>query len=586
MSNTKYSAERNHQIVLALLKANNIRKVIVSPGATNVSLVAGMQQDSFFELYSVVDERSAAYFACGLSKESGEAVVLSCTGATSSRDYMPGLTEAFYSKLPILAITSSMTSSHIGHLFAQVTDRSNPPQDCVVESFELQPVKDADDEWDCTIKMNKAIQFLTTNGGGPVHINLPTTFSMDFSVESLPPVKRIIRTDVEDEFPVLEKGKKIAVFLGSHRDFSSKETEAIDLFCSTYDAVVLCDHTSGYKGRYRILSALLAAQEWMSKDIFNFDILIHAGDISADYYTIGAINAKEVWRLSEDGEIRDRFQRITRVFKMKDLTFFSHYADSITQPLTAQIDNFQDLDLSLRKQIPEIPFSNMWVARQIAPCIPANSGLHLGILQSIRSWNFYELLPSIGVYANVGGFGIDGTVSTLVGASMANPKKLYFGVVGDLSFFYDMNAIGIRHIGNNLRLMIINNGKGMEFRTYKHRASIFGEDTDKFIAASGHNGNQSPELVKGLAHSLGFQYLSAHNKEEFLSVKEQFTNPKIENKPIIFEVFTNTEEEVDSLRLLRQTVVDKSYMAKANAKAGLYNVLKPIVPLAKKILNK
>lgn len=83
-------------------------------------------------MYSVVDERSAAYFACGLSKESKEVVVLSCTGATSSRNYMPGLTEAFYAKLPILTITSSMTTSHVEHLYAQSTNRSTPPIDVVV----------------------------------------------------------------------------------------------------------------------------------------------------------------------------------------------------------------------------------------------------------------------------------------------------------------------------------------------------------------------------------------------------------------------------------------------------------------------
>ena len=106
-----YTSERNVQIVLALLKANNIKKVVASPGATNESIVASMQYDPYFEMYSCVDERSAAYMACGLAAESGEIVVLSCTGATSSRNYLPGLTEAYYRKLPILAITSSMPTS-------------------------------------------------------------------------------------------------------------------------------------------------------------------------------------------------------------------------------------------------------------------------------------------------------------------------------------------------------------------------------------------------------------------------------------------------------------------------------------------
>lgn len=122
-----YTNERNVQIVLFLLKANGIKKVVASPGATNITVVASMQNDSFFEMYSAADERSAAYIACGLAAESGEPVVLSCTGATASRNYMPGLTEAFYRKLPLIAITSSKSSSMIAQLVAQVTDRTSPP---------------------------------------------------------------------------------------------------------------------------------------------------------------------------------------------------------------------------------------------------------------------------------------------------------------------------------------------------------------------------------------------------------------------------------------------------------------------------
>ena len=95
MENKYYTKERNVQIVLSLLKAHGIRKVIASPGSTNIAVVGSMEHDSFFEIYSCVDERSAAYMACGLSAESGEPVVLSCTGATASRNYYPGLTEAY-----------------------------------------------------------------------------------------------------------------------------------------------------------------------------------------------------------------------------------------------------------------------------------------------------------------------------------------------------------------------------------------------------------------------------------------------------------------------------------------------------------
>ena len=119
----KYSNDKATQILVALLKEHGIRKVIVSPGTTNMCLVASLQYDSFFQIYSCVDERSAAYMACGMSCESGEAVVITCTEATASRNYLPALTEAYYRKLPILAITGFHNLDAIGHLQSQVIDR-------------------------------------------------------------------------------------------------------------------------------------------------------------------------------------------------------------------------------------------------------------------------------------------------------------------------------------------------------------------------------------------------------------------------------------------------------------------------------
>ena len=137
-----YTDERNVQILISLLKEHGIKRVVASPGSTNVTFVGSIQQDPFFEIYSCVDERSAAYMACGMAAESCEPVALSCTGATASRNYYPALTEAYYRKLPILAITSTQEEANIGHLIPQVLDRSAQPHDIVKMSVHLQTVKD------------------------------------------------------------------------------------------------------------------------------------------------------------------------------------------------------------------------------------------------------------------------------------------------------------------------------------------------------------------------------------------------------------------------------------------------------------
>ena len=133
---------------------------------------------------------------------------------------------------------------------------------------------------------------------------------------------------------------------------------------------------------------------------------------------------------------------------------------------------------------------------------------------SLRAWNFFELPVGVRAASNVGGFGIDGCMSSLIGASLADPDSLFFLVTGDLAFFYDMNSLGSRHLGPNVRILLVNNGKGTEFTQHGHLGSAFGEAANRFIAADGHFGQKSPTLVKGYAEALGMEYIAISDKDE------------------------------------------------------------------------
>lgn len=548
-----YTDEKNALIIIALLKANGIRKVIASPGATNVTFVASVQNDPYFEVYSAVDERSAAYMACGLAHEAGEPVVISCTGATASRNYLPGLTEAYYRKLPVLAITSTQLVGKVGHHVAQVIDRSTKPNDTQRHSVTLPIVKDDDDFWECEVKVNQAILELKRAGGGPVHVNLPTRYSRSYETKSLPACRVMDRFTTTDKLPEL-KGR-VAVFIGAHRQFTPEETESLDRFCSANNAVVFCDHTSSFKGKYRLLYSLAASQDQMDLNADKPDVTIHIGEVTGDYASIAMVG-KEVWRVSEDGEIRDTFKKLRYVFEMEEKTFFERYTDQTKAPSDQYLKQCQVRLEEIRREFPEIPFSNIWVAARIAHQIPEGSVIHFGILNSLRCWNFFELPASVTSMSNVGGFGIDGGLSSLLGASLANPNKLYFGIIGDLAFFYDMNALGNRHVGKNLRLLLVNNGKGTEFRQYNHHAAHFGDEADHFISAAGHYGNKSKQLVKNYAEDLGFEYYSAANKDEVETFYKAFVAPGVGNRSIVFEIFTDSEEESRALELVRNIKVD------------------------------
>lgn len=570
--NTFYTDDKATQIVLSLLKAHGINKVVVSPGTTNIALVGSMQYDSFFKLYSSVDERSAAYMACGLSYESGEPVVITCTEATASRNYFPGLTEAYYRKLPILAITGTHGNYEIGNLKPQVIDRSVAPIDTIKKSVYIGECKDKDDEWYITVKVNDVILELFRNGGGPAHINLPFSCNT-YNTKQLPDVRVIHRYNSTSNLPSIPQGR-IAIFIGSHKPFRQETIKTIDSFCDNHNAVVLCDKTSNYNGKYRIDYALIAAQAQWNPSTASPELLIHIGEVSGDTYTQGKLKPQTAWRISEDGEIKDTFRKLQNVFAMSESEFFTYYAN-VNPVLNHEyfMACQKEYDF-ISSKLPEIDFSNVWIAKTLFDKIPSGSYLHFSIFNSLRSWNFFQLDSSIHTSCNVGGFGIDGAMSTLLGSSLSHLDVLHFLIIGDLAFFYDMNALGNRYVGKNIRILLINNGRGTEFRKFDHPCMIFGEDADPYMAAAGHFGSQSKDLVRLYAQNLGFEYLTAASKDDFLSKYEKFVKPNITNQPLIFEVFTNTNSESEAIDAYRHIIKDELLDLKNKAKGVVKSILR------------
>ena len=198
-------------------------------------------------------------------------------------------------------------------------------------------------------------------------------------------------------------------------------------------------------------------------------------------------------------------------------------------------------------------FSSLWIAQNMHKKMPKNSIIHFGILNSLRCWNCFEVDHSIRTYSNTGGFGIDGGVSSLIGASFVSSDKIYYGIFGDLAFFYDMNSLGNRHITSNVRILVANNGLGGEFKNSlgNVQKAGLGDSANEYISAYGHYGEKSPELLKHYAQDLGFQYLSAIDKQSFLTAMKEFTTTEHKEKPMFFEVFIDEHEDVSALDLIQ-----------------------------------
>lgn len=573
----RYTNDKGTQIVLSLLKAHGIKKVIASPGTTNIALVASMQLDPWFEMYSAVDERGAAYMAVGMAAAAGEPVVITCTGATASRNYYPAMTEAYYRKLPIIAITGSHGKEYVGNLQPQVIDRSIIAKDACVMSIAIDKISNDSEERDAVVKVNNVLLESRHRGGGPVHIDLRASIGAGFTSESILDYPKINRYMAFDNLPDLTEDGRVAVFIGSHSPMTPELMDAIDLFCSKFDAVVFSDVTSGYNGKYKIATQQLLSQHTqLNPELFDINTMIHIGEITGDYYSLRTLKPKSVWRVSEDGVVRDLMGTLTNVFEMREEDFFKHYA-SATMGIPSENTYFSQLNQACEELFSneiDIPFSNIWIADEIRKKLSNDAVVHFAIINSERSFNLSDYSKlSCEMRCNVGGFGIDGAISTIIGSALALRAKEHFLITGDLAFFYDLNSLGNRHLPSNLHILLVNNGKGTEFRNYDHPGNMWEEKADDYIAAGGHFGNKSMDLVKAFATSLGIRYLSARNKKEFINVIRDFLATNKKGKGVILEVFTDSKDESEALLKTRM----KSTSTPDSLKSKLRNKINSII---------
>ncbi len=546
----RYTEERNVQMIIYLMKQYGVYNVIACPGAGNITLIASLQSDPFFKIISVVDERSAVYMACGLAQETGSPVAISVTNNVAIRNTVPGMTEAYYRNLPILLLSSAFNFNNRENYWPQFLDERAQLNDAQKLTIEVPLVHNSEDEWAIGVNINRALHQMTHMNGGPVHIHYQTRLNKNYMEGEVPATKRIQCIYETDDFPEIGN-RKVIVYVGNHKKWDEALIREVERFCEQYDAAVFCDNTSNYMGKYRIRPAILWNQQNLSAEEKQFDVVIHIGNPSGSYVIP---RAKEVWRVDVSGEIRDSFMQLKYVFSMEETKFFRMYNERTTsgKPEMKLYHRLQAMIGELRETVPELPFSNAYIAQQASKLLPAGSAVYFAILNTLRCWNLFELPENVNGYSNTGAFGIDGGLSTLIGMSFADSNKLYFGIFGDLGFFFDMNALGNRSLGRNLRIMVVNNGVGAEFKTYKHFAEGLGDEVDTYIAAAGHFNSKA--LLRHYAEDLGMEYLSASTKEEFLEMYKRFFTDGIGEKSILFEVFTKSDDEKEALKRIYNTL--------------------------------
>ena len=489
-----------------------------------------MQDDSFFTCYSVVDERSALYFAIGLYLTTGEPIAVCCTSAQATRNYIPGLTEAFYKHVPILAITFSKHYRFIGQEYMQAPNQTSLPVDCVRKSYALPYVSNSEDEKYCVRLANEAMLEILHNVPAPVQLCVPMLDNeLGLDVEcDLPEVKVIRRYFKEDVNKADLTGKRVLLVVGENRGI---EDSVIEQFAHNSNTCIYVNHLSNMRNRYTIFGNLLLSI--ISQDEFdkNFapDILITIGGQTGDYPLYHKLAESNVcfehWRISLDGDIVDTYDHLTRVYECTVSEFFMNLKQSHTNNEYYEVwaKAVEDMTVDI-----ELPLSNALAAQLLYKAIPEDSYVNFAILNSLRIWNLFPIQNRVKCFSNVGAFGIDGGLSTFIGQSV-EMNNLCFMIIGDLAFFYDMNSLGIRHIKNNIRIILVNNAGGIEFKLGSSAEE--NKRIDRFIAGGGHYKD-----ADGWASSNGFDYMRITDEIQLSNSVNKIVSPS--EKPILIEIIT------------------------------------------------
>lgn len=545
-----YSIIENVRILVGLLKGHGIKHVVTSPGGSSIPIVHTVEVDDYFTCYSVIDERSAGYFALGIAQQTGEPVAVVCTSGTAACNYLPAVTEACYQNVPLAIITADKHPYYDKQLVVQVINQENMYQDKVKHSVTL-PFKINNDEdfWYCHRLVNEALLELNHHGSGPVHINIPTIGSqIDFSVKELPDVTALNRVSYDsgaeqwqEKIKELASFRNVLVVFGQHSPYSGCTVRHIEMFAEKYNCVLSVEHVSNLKCKGAVSTyPVIETSPGYAAQVVPPDLVISLGGNLATYKMQGYLAQVKGkcrhWVVEESGYVKDPFKKLTDIFECTPAHFFEYFSES------APLESINDQsyykaweELLSGFKVLEMPFSNMYAAWGLSKHIPDNSLLHLSILNSTRHMHFFDLDKSIRVYSNIGALGIDGSMSSFMGQAAVS-DHLAFLMIGDLSFFYDMNSAGLKHVGRNVRVLLVNNSGASEFHFYIGEENI--PTLDEYISV------RHKSTAKGWVESCGFKYLSASTQEEFDEAIVEFTSEKSDS-PILLEVFTDMKKDAE-----------------------------------------
>ncbi|MDU8886234.1 2-succinyl-5-enolpyruvyl-6-hydroxy-3-cyclohexene-1-carboxylic-acid synthase [Yeosuana sp. MJ-SS3] len=560
------------QTVIQLCKVKNIQNIVISPGSRSAPLTIGFTNHNYFNCYSIVDERCAAFFALGMAQKVQQPVALVCTSGSALLNYYPAIAEAYYSDIPLVVLSADRSEYLIGIGDGQTINQPNVYKNHILYSASLRQnleniPKNTNDNEPAIIKNieNKLERFLGIRQEikeeneeeinmalnmaiykkGPVHINIPfeeplyevteKLYEMPKPVEVESKLKKMDSVDLEACLDDWNDASKKMVLVGVLPP-NSVEQKWIEELANDNSVIVFTETTSNFhhKEFFPSIDKVIAPLSNGEFKQLQPDILLTFGGLIVSKKIKAFLRnykPKQHWHV-DSKKANDTFFCLEKHIEITPNQFFSEFLPELThvkksnyKPYWIQVKQHrQEKHL---KYLDEIQFSDFKVFNAVLKAIPKNTSLQVGNSSAIRYTQLFNLKKTIDVYCNRGTSGIDGCTSTAIGFATKNTKQTVF-ITGDLSFFYDSNALWNNYIPKNFRIILINNGGGGIFRILPGN-----KDSDNFdmYFETKHN-----LTAKQLSEMYDFEYSSAENESDLQKQLDVFFDKS--KRPQLLEIFT------------------------------------------------
>lgn len=544
-----YSNKENVNILTSLLVAHGVSFAVVCPGSRNAPIVHNLVTCPDIDCFSVTDERSAGFYALGMAQATLSPVAVCVTSGTALLNLLPAVAEAYYQHVPLVVISADRPPQWIDQLDGQTLPQQDALGRFVRKAVSLPEPHNEEEHWFCNRLVNEALLAARQRGDGPVHINVPLTEPLyEFTVDSLPDERRITYAA-----PCVDKRlitKCSGMFWKASRPMvvvgqSSKEKLIADDFAEISGfAVVLNEALSIGCGACHFDELL--CQEQLPDDLVP-DFLLYVGD------TLVSRRMKQflrklpkdvpVWAISEDGAVHDTFKSLCGVIE-------GHPADAIASlgdlaPMKRRrstspfFDQWDELLAETDEKIEDFTpgYSQMAAVKCLEEMLDDDDDFvtHYANSMSVRLANIYACHY---VFCNRGVNGIEGSLSTAAGFSLVTDQTVYC-VLGDLSFFYDSNALWNEELRGNLRILLLNNGGGGIFEKFE---GLQGSPArERFVMAKHH------ASAEGICQSYQVAYRAVHNMDE-LEEGIYWLQQEQGERPMLLEVFTDSANDAKIMK--------------------------------------